>query len=87
MTPHGSPYPFGWSGWGVGWWGGRQRAGWEGEVWLECKINFFEKLNNKKEKKYCLVRFFKNPTFQTNAVCYIDVKTYIVTCACSGSDL
>lgn len=30
--------------------GGRQRAGWEGEVWLECKIKFFEKLNNKKEK-------------------------------------
>lgn len=34
-------------GWLVG---GRQRAGWEGEVWLECKIKFFEKLNNKKEK-------------------------------------
>lgn len=73
------PLPF-WVEWmEVGWWGwGRQRAGWEGEVWLECKIKFFEKLNIK--KKYCLVRFFKNPTFQTNAVCYIDVKTYCNMC-------
>lgn len=30
--------------------GGRQRAGWEREMWLECKRKVFEKLNNKKEK-------------------------------------